>query len=137
MKLIVADRFGSVYSTIGAELIQRRIQVPLVWAMDRKRLFEYLRLSDDLVVISTKLLPGYTTNELLAKEVKQVNPRAVYIVYDGAVKQYAPCVDLRIPSFVNTGSNTFGQHIVDFLVRNLFVAGTGVYVQLELELEIF
>lgn len=130
MKIILADRRGIVLSPIESGLRKRNIQVPVALARDGKTLREFLRLSDDLVVISAELLPGFTTNEQLAEEVKSIKPSVVFVVYNGVVDNYRRCVDFRIPSFVPKGDTTIGLHIVDFLSDSLFVVGSGVYVQL-------
>lgn len=134
MTIIVADRRGMVFSAIEDGLRKRKIEVPLAFAPSLRRLKYLLASCEDCVVISGQLLPDFTTNEQLATEVKQMNPKAVFVVYNGVIEKYRKVVDLRIPSYVQRGDGTIGLHIVDFLARHLFVAGSGIYVQLELEL---
>jgi hypothetical protein len=135
MQIIVADRRGMVFSAVEDGLRKRNIEVPLAFAPGLKKLRELLRSCDDCVVISGQLLSDFTTNELLATEVKKMNPRAIVVVYNGVIEKYHEVVDLRIPSYVQKGDGTIGLHIVDFLSRHVFVAGSGVYVQLELNIE--
>jgi hypothetical protein len=132
MKIIVADRRGIVFSAIESGLRKRNIQTPTVLARDGKTLREFLGLCADVVVVSAQLLPGYTTNEQLAEEVKKQCSGAVFVVYNSVVEKHGPNVDLRIPSFVGGGDQTIGLHIVDYLSDHVFVVGTGVYVQLSL-----
>lgn len=132
MRLIVAEPKPIVYSAIEPVFKGRNLQVSSVSVRDRSKLLSELGFSGKLVVLSNRLLPGYTTNELFAREVKSINPNVIFVVYDGVIQNYSRAVDLRIPVFISNGKNTFGGHIVDFLSEFVFGAGSGIYVQLSL-----
>ncbi len=135
MTIIVAERNPIIFSAIESLLRDRKLQVTAVSVRDRTTLLRWLRTSSNLVVLSNNILPGYTTNEQLAQEVKGENPGTLFVVYDGVIQNYSSSVDFRIPAFVSNGRNTFAGHIVDFLSERVFTAGSGVYVQLVLSLQ--
>ncbi len=132
LRIVVAERRPMVFSAIEEGLQTRGVYVNLVAARSFQDLQRLVRTEKDCVVVSGHLLPGFTTNEGMAKELKQINRRLIFVVYNGVVEQFNRVVDLRIPTYVQRGDVTIGVHIVDFLSKHVFGPDSGYAVQLQL-----
>ncbi len=132
LKIVVAERRPMVFSAIEEGLQTRGVYANLVAALSFQDLLRLVQTEEDCIVVSGHLLSGFTTNEGMAKELKRVNPRLVFVVYNGVVEKFNRVVDLRIPTYVQRGDVSIGVHIVDFLSKHVFGPDSGYAVQLQL-----
>lgn len=103
MLIIVADRGG-----LGGAAIRHALEtglkkwgVKILGVVEWKKLVEYLDQDDDVIVLSTHTLRGFSSPAHLASEVKRLKSGVGFFVYNGGQMELSADIDGYLPSSTN------------------------------------